>query len=452
MSIVETGSTSWRPNVARDPSVMSASSRIHQSNNGLSYRRSRTNANVGRSRYHDSYMASTFKAIEPAPQPKLLLNDPVDQMFLADLAGRQMTPLKGRPIPFTLYDADNKTILTDFGNLAELLRFRSTKHDNRFKDAFVLVDARGKEPDGLNWDKLNARAEKIANTIRQKGKVKSGDRVALIYRRSEVLEFIPALFGCFLAGVTAVPINAAEDLAELSFILTITNISLILTTDYNQRMSIKNLQAKQIEFPSSITWWNTNTMGTWYPSKKAAEYPMIKVPEVAYIEYAKASNGELKGVTVTHASIMEQCAAFQSATTETNVTTTGDGGVEVQPKQNGRSPDTVVSYYEPRQQIGLVLSILNSIYAGNSMIFTSGSIVDTPAVWIYVLSKYKGNCFFIEKKSMILIINDYDSNNGISRIPCLKIDNKILPIPYQRGQITQQKSDARSFITSVFDH
>lgn len=353
-------------------------------------RRSRSNASLGRSRYRDSYMASTFKAIEPAPQPKLLLNDPADQMFLADLAGRQMAPLKGRSIPFTLYDADNKTILTDFSNLAELLRFRSTQSDHLRRDAFVLVDARGKEPESLTWEKLNARAEKIANSMRQKGNIKPGDRVALIYRKSEVLEFIPALFGCFLAGVTAVPINAAEDLSELSFILTLTNIYLILTTEYNQRAFTKDLQTKQVEFPASITWWNTNSMGTWYPPKKTAEYPVIKVPEVAYIEYAKASNGELKGVTVTHASIMEQCAAFQAATTETTVTTTSNGGVEVKPKQTGRVPDVVVSYFEPRQQIGLVLSVLNSVYAGNSMIFTSGSIVDTPAVWIYVLSKYKG--------------------------------------------------------------
>jgi acyl-CoA synthetase (AMP-forming)/AMP-acid ligase II len=374
---------------------MSAPSRIRQSNSAFSLhmdiRRSRSNASLGRSRYRDSYMATSFKAIEPAPQPKLLLNDPADQMFLADLAGRQMTPLKGRPIPFTLYDADNKTILTNFSNLAELLRFRSTKSNDNQKDAFVLVDARGKEPESLTWDKLNARAEKIANTLRQKGNIKPGDRVALIYRKSEVLEFIPALFGCFLAGVTAVPINAAEDLAELSFILTLTNVSLILTTEYNQRAFTKDLQTKQVEFPVSISWWNTNTMGTWYPSKKATEYPIIKVPDVAYIEYAKASNGELKGVTVTHASIMEQCAAFQAATTETSVTTTSDGGVKVQPKQNGRIPDVVVSYFEPRQQIGLILSVLISVYAGNSTIFTSGSIVDTPAVWIYVLSKYKGN-------------------------------------------------------------
>jgi hypothetical protein len=396
-------SNSWRPNIGRETSITSAPNRMRQSmstssvmsnstldSSAIALHRSRSNKSIGRSRYRDSYMASTFKAIEPAPQPKLSLNDPMDQMFLADLAGRQMTPLKGRSIPFQLLDADNKTILTDFKNLAEILRFRSAKSTDRLKEAFSLVDARGKEPTSITWEKLNARAEKIAHQIKEKGNVKPGDRIALIYRKSEVLEFIPALFGCFLAGVTAVPINAAEDLSELSFILNLTNIYLILTTDFNQRAFTKDMQAKSIEFPSSINWWKTNDMGTWYPSKKSSEYPPIKVPEIAYIEYAKASNGELKGVTVTHMSIMEQCAAFQAATTETVVSTTSDGTVKVQPKGSGRSPEVVVSYFEPRQQIGLVLSVLHSVYAGNTMIFASGSIIDTPAVWIYVLSKYKG--------------------------------------------------------------
>lgn len=354
-----------------------------------SVHRSRSNASVGRSRYRDSYMATTFKAIEPAPQPRFVLNNPADQHFLADLAGRQITPLKGREIPFTLYDADNKTVLTDFKNLAEVLRFRAAKIDNQ-KEAFSLVDARGKEPVSITWDKLNARAEKISQQIRNKGNLKPGDRVALIYRKSEVIEFIPALFGCFLAGVTAVPINAAEDLSELSFILTLANIYLILTTEHNHKAFLKDIQAKSIEFPPSIQWWKTNDMGTWYPSKKVSEYPSIKTPEIAYIEYAKASNGELKGVTVTHASIMEQCAAFHAATTDTKIDIV-DEKVHVKPLKRIQTADTVVSYFEPRQQIGLIISILHSVYAGNNMIFSSGSIMDTPAVWIYVLSKYKGS-------------------------------------------------------------
>ncbi|KAI8098165.1 uncharacterized protein B0P05DRAFT_460540 [Gilbertella persicaria] len=317
-----------------------------------------------------------------------------------------MTPLKGRPIPFDLYDSDNKVRLTDFSHIVNALRYKATESTDRLKEAFAIVDGRGKESATLTWDKLNARAEKIAQTLQQKHKVKQGDRIALIYRKSEVLEFIPALFGCFLAGVTAVPINAAEDLSELSFIISLANIHLILTTDYNHRAFVKE---KNVELAGHVTWLKTNDLGTWYPSKKSSEYPPIKVPEIAYIEYAKANNGELKGVTVTHASIMEQCAAFQAATTETIVNTNGNG-VEVKPKHRTRQSDVVVSYFEPRQQIGLILSVLQSVYAGNLTIFANGSIVDTPAVWIYVLSKYNATMALADYNSLKFITHYFESN------------------------------------------
>jgi acyl-CoA synthetase (AMP-forming)/AMP-acid ligase II len=389
----------WRSNIVREPSTMSAPSRMNPSLVGGTpnlevsppIRRARSNRTRGRSRYQDSYMASTFKAIEPAPQPILSLHDPSDRIFLEDLVGRQSIPLKGRPIPFPLIDGSNQVDLTEFENLAQVLRYRGCKSGNRLNDAFLLVDPKGKESATITWDKLNAKAEKIAHQIREKGKLQAGDRVALIYRKSEVLDFIPALLGCFLAGVVAVPINAAEDLSELAFVLTLTNIHLILTTEHNQKAFAKDMQTKSVELPGNIKWWKTNDMGTWYTTKKMPEYPPIIVPDLAYIEYAKASNGELKGVTVSHKSIIEQCAAFQAGVTTTDITIEGDQ-VEVKPKSR-RNQNIAVSYFEPRQQIGLILSVLHSIYAGNTMIFASGTIVDTPSVWIYVVSKYKGKFF-----------------------------------------------------------
>ncbi|OBZ84780.1 Uncharacterized protein C56F8.02 [Choanephora cucurbitarum] len=412
-----TSQVSYRPTHAREGSIMtvpkSVSSGVGGGNGGYvdcsGIQRLRSNVNIGRSRYRDSYMATSFKAIEPPPQPRLILNDPADQAYLADLAGRQMTPLKGRSIPFELYDSDNKTILTSFNNLAQVLRFRALKSE-RTKDAFTLLDNRGKEPDTLSWDKLNARAQKIAQTLSQKGKVRVGDRVALIYRKSEVLEFIPALLGCFLAGVTAVPINTADDLSELAFVLSLANIRLILTTDHNQRAFAKDMQAKNVELPGNIQWWKTNDMGGWYPSKKESDYPPIHTPDIAYIEYAKATNGELKGVTVTHNSIMEQCAAFHAASTETIVNLNGQDGLDVKPRFKVRQPDVVVSYFEPRQQIGLILSVLQSIYTGNLTILLSGSVVESPAAWIYVLSKYQATMALTDYASLKFITQYFTTN------------------------------------------
>ncbi|KAG0180057.1 hypothetical protein DFQ29_001278 [Apophysomyces sp. BC1021] len=333
-------------------------------------------------------MATHFKAIEPAPQPKLPLNDPAEQTVLADLAGRQELPLTARTIPFRLLDGNN-TDLSQFADLTQVLRHRATKSSTKDAPAFTLVDANGKETAHLSWEKLNARAEKLASTLRKQPGLHFGDRIVLIYRKSEVLEFVVALFGCFLASMVAVPINAAEDLGELLFILDLTNTHIILTTDYNLKAFTKDMQARSIELPSNVKWWTTNNLGQWNSRSKLEKYPEISLPELAYIEYAKAVNGELKGVTVTHQTILSECKAYKASVTETNVTVNEQQEVVMSTKHEFPEPDCVVSYLEPRQQIGLFLSVFCTVYTGNHTVFASSSVMDTPAVWIYVLSKYK---------------------------------------------------------------
>lgn len=355
----------------------------------------RRSLRIGRSRYSNSYMATSFKAVESAPIPQIMLEDPVEQMRIADLAGRQLLPLEPREIPFRVVDSGDHLDMNDFSNLAEILRYRGTRSSNARATAFTVVDARGKETVSLTWEKLNARAEKIAHVIREKSGLHTGDRVALIYRKSEQLEFIIALLGCFLAGMVAVPINAAEELAELSFILSLTNAYLVLTTDFNLRAFTKDMQARSIEFPSNIEWWKTNDFGSWYP-KKMGSYPPITVPDLAYIEYAKAPNGELKGVAVNHSTVMSSCRTFMAGVTETEVSTDESGEYTITPKYNARGTDCIVTYLEQRQQLGLIISVLYSIFSGSHTVFASSSIVDTPAVWIYVLSKFHGNKLIIK--------------------------------------------------------
>ncbi|KAF7721150.1 hypothetical protein EC973_005357 [Apophysomyces ossiformis] len=409
----------WRPSsTGRSPSILSTSNvaRFSGSNYSLTetLRERSRSLNRGRSRYGDSSMATTFKAIEAVPQPTLRLEDPMEQMLLADLAGRQMLPIVAREIPFKVSTDDgSETDMAAFTNLAEVLRHRTTT-SARATPAFTVVDSRGKEAASLTWEKLNARAEKVAMVIREKSGLPIGDRVALIYRKSEALEFIIAFLGCFLAGMVAVPINAAEELAELAFVLHLSNTHLVLTTDHNLRAFTRDMQARSIEFPKNMEWWKTNDFGSWYPtqpskSSGSSGRPPIQVPELAYIEYCKATNGELKGVTVTHQTLVHQCRTFKAAATPTVVQKSAeDGSIQVVPARY--EPDTVVTYLEPRQQVGLILSVFCSIFAGYHTIFASASIMETPAVWIYVISKYKATIALADYAGLKYATKFYQAN------------------------------------------
>src|SRR5690606_39556933 len=123
---------------------------------------------------------------------------------------------------------------------------------------YWVLDSKGKEIGTITWNKFASRAEKVAQVIRDKSTLYRGDRVALIYRDSEIIDFAIALLGCFIAGVVAVPINSLEDNAKLNFILTNTQAHLALTTDYNLKAFQRDLVAQKLSWPRGVEWWKTN--------------------------------------------------------------------------------------------------------------------------------------------------------------------------------------------------
>ena len=119
-------------------------------------------------------------------------------------------PLEPRDIPFSITDPHDQNLpMTRFDNLAAVLRHR--RHTIGKTPAFWVLDSRGKETASVTWEKFALRAEKVAQVIRDKSSLYRGDRVALVYRDTEIIDFAIALMGCFIAGVVAVPINRSEE-------------------------------------------------------------------------------------------------------------------------------------------------------------------------------------------------------------------------------------------------
>jgi acyl-CoA synthetase (AMP-forming)/AMP-acid ligase II len=339
------------------------------------------------SKYGNTTMTKTFQNVEPIPIPRIIGQDATT---LEELAGRQMLPSLPRDIPFKLVDPD-KQDPTLFHTISELLRYRANNSQGRIMPAFTQVDDKGKESISVTWEKLAGRAEKVAMVIRDKSGLQVGDCVALLYRKSEIVDFIVALLGCFIAGMVAVPINAIEELSELWFILRVSNVHLVITTDINLKTLTKNMKTRNADFPKNVDWWPSNDFGSLYPYQiKSGKYNALRSTPLAYIEYTKSMNGELKGVAVSHQSIMRSCHSYTAATTETVVFTAEDGVTSVLPNWDTQGTDTLLSYLEPRQQLGLNVSVLCSIYSGSHTIFASANIMETPTVWIHVISKYKG--------------------------------------------------------------
>ncbi|PVH91793.1 acyl CoA ligase-like protein [Periconia macrospinosa] len=325
---------------------------------------------------------------------------PPPMMNQLDLAGgviEPMLPLEPRELPFDVYDPHNPNILmSKFDNIGAVLRHRGRVQPRQ--PAFWVLDSKGKETASITWEKVASRAEKVAKVIRDKSNLYRGDRVALVYRDTEIIEFAVALLGCFIAGVVAVPINSVDDYQKLNLLLTTTQAHLALTTDNNLKAFHRDISQNRLKWPSGVEWWKTNEFGSYHP-KKHDGTPPLQVPEVAYIEFSRAPTGDLRGVVLSHRTIMHQMACI-SAMMSTIPTGTANadtfnvslrdrnGNFIATPPRSGPT-EIILSYLDPRESAGMILSVLYAVYGGHTTIWAESQIVETPGLYAHLITKYK---------------------------------------------------------------
>jgi acyl-CoA synthetase (AMP-forming)/AMP-acid ligase II len=310
-----------------------------------------------------------------------------------DLAGDMvecMAPLEPREIPFDAFDPHRGSVpMQKFDNIGAVLQHRGSQ--NPRMPAFWVLDAKGKETASITFEKLHSRAEKVAQVIKDKSNLYRGDRVALVYRDTEIIDFAVALMGCFLAGVVAVPMNNVEDYQKLSLLLTTTQAHLALTTDNNLKAFQRDISAQRLKWPTGVEWWKTNEFGSFHPKKKN-DGPQLPAPDLAYIEFSRAPTGDLRGVVLSHRTIMHQMACLQAILS--TIPTNGKHDTFSQSRPAGTAPprsggEVILTYLDPREGAGLILGVLLGVYGGHTIVWMESKTVETPGLYAHLISKYK---------------------------------------------------------------
>lgn len=262
--------------------------------------------------------------------------------------------------------------------------------------------------------------------LKTKTQLRKGDRVALVYRKAELLDFFAAFFGCLMAGLIAVPINGVEEIAEMKFILANSGATIALTTEHNHRTLTKSFaitlhrlkhdeartkaelrtsddigsssaREKSVNWPSGVVWWKTDNLVRWKPKQDAigklnidktkdvpASFTGVGLSDLAYIEYTKATSGELKGVPVSHAVILEQCRYIGHSLA-------ASGREVFHGKTEGASQSrraVVMSWLEPRQQVGLIVGAWMGVYHDNHTVFLHSGVTTRPGLWERCIGRY----------------------------------------------------------------
>ena len=361
---------------------------------------------------HRYSQSDAFSPTAAMPPPMLKSSD----MPSAAVVNHQL-PLEPRDFTFAVYDPHNNNVpMSKFDNIATVLRHRARTSPKQ--TAYWVLDQKGKEISSITWDKLGSRAEKVAQVIRDKSNLYRGDRVALVYRDVEVTDFAVALMGCFIAGVVAVPINDLRDYNRLNVVLTTTQAHLALTTDTNLKSFHRMITENKLIWPRGVEWWKTNDFGSYHPKKKD-EMPPLEVPDLAYIEFSKAPTGDLRGVVISHRTIMHQMACLSAiiATIPSDQDTFNPGLRNNQGRlmTSSGAGETLISYIDPRQSVGMILAVLMAVYGGHTIVWMEHEAVSTPGLYAHLVSRYRATLALADYPGLKTAVYNYQSDPMATR-------------------------------------
>ncbi|GME79496.1 unnamed protein product [[Candida] boidinii] len=279
----------------------------------------------------------------------------------------------------------------------------------------------GKEVQTITWDKLYLKAEKVAQQIKNKAALYPGDRVTLLYQNIEVIEFIVSLFGCFLSGTVAVPINSNLPTREIVKIMTDTQSHLCLMSEsvykhFDKLNSINNNSSSSKNnsvWPKGMDIWKTTDMGAYQPPKKTGP-PAIKTTDLAYIEYTKSSIGELRGVVLSHRTLMHQMNSLKSILKSKPGFDPKNSFVRSELKHSTLK-QLLLSTLDARESIGLIVGVLFTVYTGNTLIWTPQRCTEIPGLYAHLISRYRASIILSDYLSLKQVTYNYQSFPQLTR-------------------------------------
>jgi acyl-CoA synthetase (AMP-forming)/AMP-acid ligase II/acyl carrier protein len=259
----------------------------------------------------------------------------------------------------TVFDETNPEQLT----LVDILRWRA-QHEPLREAYTFLLDGEAKQVQ-MTYADLDLQARRIATLLQ--GRVTVGERVLLLYPPG--LEYVAAIFGCFYAGVVAVPAYPPRPNQHLQRIQTIVQdakATAALTTA-TILTSLRRTSASET-LMQDLQWIATDTSN----QQQGASHREVTVsPQaLALLQYTSGSTGSPKGVMLTHENLMHNAALIQE-------------GMSLSSEDRG------MVWLPPYHDMGLMAGILQALYTGYSMfLMAPATFLQQPLRWLQAISSF----------------------------------------------------------------
>ena len=258
--------------------------------------------------------------------------------------------------------------------ISEVLRWRA--HATPDHELFTLLNSKGTVSQSMTCSQLHKKAERIACLLIEKGRLNTGDHVALIYPPG--LDLIAAFYGCLYVGVVPVtirpphPQNLQTTLPTVRMIVDVSKSAMVLSS----MGVIKLLKSKEAS--------NVVDIKSWPPTLDTDDLNKKKLPGVyraptaemlAYLDFSVSTTGMLAGIKMSHSSTTALCRAMKLQ-------------CELYPSRH------VALCLDPYCGLGFALWCLSSVYSGHhSLLIPPSEVEANPAVWLTAVSQYKVRLF-----------------------------------------------------------
>lgn len=280
--------------------------------------------------------------------------------------------------------------------ISEILKWRSMSHSDH--NLFTLLNAKSSESVTLTCSQLHKRAERVGAHLLEKGRVNTGDHVALIYPPG--LDLICAFYGCLYVGVVPVtirpphPHNLHSTLPTAKMIVDVSKSVVILTTAQVSKL----LRSREAALISDLRTWVPMIDTDDIPKRKLSKIHRFPTPEmVAYMDFSVSTTGMLAGVKISHGAVISLCRSMKLA-------------CELYPSRH------LALAIDPYCGLGFVLWCISGIHSGHHTILVPPTEVEiNPALWLTAISANKVRDTFCSYSVMELC-----TKGLVSAVPILK--------------------------------